>query len=71
MKNTKLNFESYTEFQHSGDKCYNYCVKSYEKYDDHNKIDAYQIKARLEDHEESSNDQSYDSKFYTWSKGKL
>ena len=69
LPNTKLNFESYTEFQHSGDKCYNFCVKSYEKYDDHNKIDAYQIKARLEDHEESSNDQSYDSKFYTCQRG--
>ena len=69
LPNTKLNFESYTEFQHSGDKCYKFYVKSYEKYDDHDKIDAYRIKAKLEDHEESSNDESNDSKFYTCQKG--
>ena len=69
LPKSKLDFKSYTEFHHSGDKCYEFYVKSYEEYDDHNKIDAYQIKARLKDCEESSSDESYDSKFYTCSKG--
>ena len=37
LPKSKLDFKSYTEFHHSGDKCYEFYVKSYEEYDDHNR----------------------------------
>ena len=44
LPNSKLDYKTYTEFYHYGNDCFEYDVKSYEKYDDLNKIDAYRIK---------------------------
>ena len=74
LPNTNLDYQSYTEFYHDGDERFEFFVKSYEKYADHNKIGAYQIKARIGDFEESSSDESDKSekgaKYYTCQTGR-
>ena len=68
LPNTSLDYESYTKFLHSGDECFEFCVKSYEKYDDHIKIDAYEIKAGIDDLEESIDKTG--TKYYTCHNGR-
>ena len=47
LPKSNLDYKSYTEFSHSGDECFEFSLKSYEKHAKHNKIDAYNIKARM------------------------
>ena len=62
LPNSNLDYKSYTEFIHSGGECYEFSVRSYEKHADHEKIDAYKIKARIGDLEEGFDDESYETK---------
>ena len=64
LPDTDINYQSYTEFCHDGGKCFEFCVKSYEKYEDLDKIRAYQIRAAIEEFDGSSNDDSENSKKY-------
>ena len=58
LPGTDLNFQSYTEFCHDGDECFEFSVKSYDKFADYDKILAYQINAKVADLEERSSDES-------------
>ena len=74
LPDSDLNFLKYTEFNHSGDKCYKFCLKSYNKYDDLNKIDSYRIATDVVDSTDtdgaSSDDQENDLKHYSCQHGK-
>ena len=56
LPNTSLEFPSYTQFHHSGDQCFEYTVKEYEKYETNNKIGSYQIKSTIESRESDDSD---------------
>ena len=58
LPGTDLNFQSYTEFCHDGDECFEFSVKSYDKFADHDKILAHHINAKVADLEERSSDES-------------
>ena len=73
LPGSNMNFKEYTEFQHDGDVCYNMQLKSYAKYKDLEKIDAYRIVSKVEQGEESdtaSEDEDEDRKIYTCQIGK-
>ena len=59
LPKSNLDYKSYTEFSHSGDECFEFSLKSYEKHAKHNKIDAYNIKARMK---EGTKHETYESK---------
>ena len=58
LPNTDLDFQNYTEFYHDGDQCYQFSLKSYDRFEDLNKIGAYRIKTKLESVEDFSSDDS-------------
>lgn len=61
LPNTDLDYQSYTEFQHDGDKCFQFSVKSYEAFEDINKIGAYRIVDKIENVKHNSSDESEES----------
>ena len=64
LPDSDLDFSRYTEFQHDGDQCYRYSLKSYKRYDDLEKIDAICIETKIEDKEHDSNDESESEQYY-------
>ena len=74
LPGTNLDFQSYTEFVHDKDECFEFSVKSYAKYGDLDKISAYQIKAKVDELEERNSDESDKSetglKLYTCQTGR-
>jgi hypothetical protein len=60
LPDSDLDFESYTEFNHDGDECFVFALKSYKSSDDLEKIDAYQIVAKIKDLEDSDADSDDD-----------
>ena len=71
LPDTNLDHQSYTEFCHNGEKCYQFCIKSYEKYDEYSKIGAYRIKDAVGDLEDSNSDESdAGEKYYTCQSGR-
>ena len=74
LPDSDLDYLKYTEFNHSGDRCYKYYLKSYNKYDDLNKIESYRIASDVigytETDAESSDDQENDLKHYSCQLGK-
>ena len=67
LPKSNLNFSAYTEFTHEGEECFEYCLESYKRHDDLDKIKAYRIEATVEVDAEkiasklddSDNDDSY------------
>ena len=73
LPHSNLDFKSYTEFQHDGNKCYDLGLKSYDKYEDLDKIDAYRIVGRSvnsSENDTNSDDPECDGKIYTCQLGK-
>ena len=74
LPDSNLDYSRYTEFQHSGDRCYKFCLKSYDKYDDLDKIDAYRTVTEVDtdesDTDSSSDDPEKDQKGYSCQHGK-
>ena len=60
LPDSDLDFESYTEFIHDGDECFVFALRSYKRSDDLEKIDAYQIVAKIKDLEDSDADSDDD-----------
>ena len=58
LPDTNLDFQSYTEFCHDEDECFEFSIKPYDKYGDLDKIGAYQIKAKVDELGERSSDES-------------
>ena len=68
LPDSNLHFRNFTEFHHPGGECFHLGLKSYENYDDLDKIDAYRIVMKATDDEESDTDseeQENDVKVYT------
>ena len=75
LPDSNLDYSNYTEFQHSGDRCYKFCLKSYKKYDDLHKIDSYRTATEVVDTDESdtyssSDNPENDQKCYSCQHGK-
>jgi hypothetical protein len=73
LPHSNLDFKSYTEFQHDGNKCYDLGLKSYDKYEDLDKIDAYRIVGRSvnsSENDTNSDDPECEGKIYTCQLGK-
>ena len=65
LPDSDLDFSKYTKFQHDGDQCFRYCLKSYKRYDDLEKINAYCIETKIEEKEDdSSSDESKSEQYY-------
>ena len=56
VPDSDLNFRNYTQFHHDGQKCFALKIKSYEKYDILEKIDAYRIAKEIVIDNESESD---------------
>ena len=56
VPDSDLNFRNYTQFHHEGQKCFALKIKSYEKYDILEKIDAYRIAKEIVIDNESESD---------------
>ena len=69
LPDSNLNFQNYTQFHHEGHKCFALKIKSYEKYDILEKIDAYRITKEIVSDNESASDsessQEGDRRTYT------
>ena len=74
LPGTNLDFQSYTEFYHDEDECFEFSIKSYDKYGDLDKIGAYRIKAKVveleERHSDDSDKSETDPKYYTCQTGR-
>ena len=73
LPNSNLEFSNYTEFNHSGNRCYSFCLKSYKNYDNLDKIDSYRILSELVDSDDSdseSDENEHDKKSYSCQYGK-
>ena len=51
LPHSNFDFEKYTQFFHDGNKCFEYKIESYEKYDDLKKISSYKITSEIENAE--------------------
>ena len=56
LPHSNFDFENYTQFFHDGNKCFEYKIESYEKYDDLKKISSYKITSEIENAEKKIDD---------------